>query len=310
VTDRLRIDCTAEPDPPLEDRFELRGTVTAPAAVHAVRSGAGRQADLGTATRVGDGLWRRPLAVVSYLTDPGFPQVPLVIDTAAGAGEVVVTCRSPDPAPFRPVLSSGLTFPRRVCIVASGPSAAATHLAIPPDFHVIALNKAVLLPGLRVDAWMMNQLTSDSLPYYAAASRAFPTGPRIFRLATAVAARAEHVGRGDCHWFLARQAPEEQLDADRDRPAGTCIRSGGTVTGCALQLAFALGANDILLCGVDMHGDRYFDGSRNDRDPKAGTWKHVRTLDRLIGQLRRDHGVTVRALGETALNVPRWRPDA
>lgn len=306
---RVVVECVAVPDPPLEDRFELVGTVTAAAAILGVRTQAGRKATLGPAQRQAGGGDRRALRLVTYLTDTDFPRVPLVIETAAGNHEAVAHCRPPDAAPFSPVLESGLRFPSRVCIVASGPTAATTHRAIPSDVHVIAVNKGVLLPGLRVDTWMMNQLTSDSLPYYAAASRAFPAGRRIFRLATAVATRAEHADRNDCHWFLARQAPEEELDADHDRPVGTCIRSGGTVTGCALQLAFILGARDILLCGVDMRGDRYFDGTRNDRDPKAGDWRHIRVLDRLIGQLRRDHGVTIRTLGETALDVPRFTAD-
>ena len=309
MADRVVIECAAVPDPPLEDRFELMGTVTAAAAVRSVRTRAGRVATLGPAQRISGGRERRALRLVSYLTDAEFPRVPLVIETAAGADEAVVHCRPADAAPFGPVLDAGLRFPSRVCIVASGPTAASTHRAIPADFHVVAVNKGVLLPGLRVDTWMMNQLTSDSLAYYASASQAFPAGRRIFRLATAVATRAEHAGRSDCHWFVAHQAAEEQLDPDHDRPVGTCIRSGGTVTGCALQLAFMLGARDMRLCGVDMRGDRYFDGTRNDRDPKAGDWQHVRVLDRLIAQLRRDHGVTIRTLGETALGVPRFKAD-
>ena len=305
---RVRIECTVVPDPPVEDRFELHGMVIAPAAIHAVSSRQGREADLGSASRGADGFWRRSMRLVSYQADPGFPLVSVIVRTADGEQWCTVSVQPSDPSPFRPVLTSGLALPRRVCIVASGPTAAMTHRHIPHDFLILAVNKAVLLPGLRADVWMMNQLTSDSISYYRTASQAFHAGTRIFRLSTALATREEHAGRTDCHWFLAQQAPEQELHPDRDQPLGPCVRSGGTVTGCAIQVAVALGAREILLCGADMRGDRYFDGSRNDRDPKSGAWRHVRTLDRLIAHLCRDGTVTMTALGETALDVPRWNP--
>ena len=45
---------------------------------------------------------------------------------------------------------------------------------------------------------------------------------------------------------------------------------GGTVTGCALQLAYNLGATTILLCGADMSGDDYWDGTANPQLFKRG----------------------------------------
>lgn len=303
------------PDPPAEDRFTLAGHVVARATVLHVDIEGGSRAVLGplaqsTAPSTPQG--ERPLVTSftsdAYQSSAAFPEISLRIRTEAGTSLRTVRCTPPDPAPFKPVFDAGLTLPATVCIVGSGPSAAHAAGRRPAGAFTIALNKALLLPGLRPDLWLMNQLTSDSVTYYHAAAAAQPHVPRLFRLSTALATAAAHTGRDDCFWFLARQSSGEELRADRDLPPGRLVRSGGTVAGCALQIAFELGAREILLCGIDMHGSRYWDGTTNARDPKPGAWRHAATVDRLIAHLSAHYGGVVRTLGDTALQTPSRFP--
>lgn len=307
----VAVEAHTVPDPPAEDRFTLAGHVVARATVLHVDIEAGSSAVLSpTAQSTPQGVLPlvTPFTADAYQSSAAFPQVSLRIRTEVGTSLRTVRCTPPDPAPFKPVFDAGLTLPATVCIVGSGPSAARAAASRPAGAFTIALNKAVLVPGLSPDLWLMNQLTSDSITYYHAAAAAQPRVPRLFRLSTALATAADHAGRDDCFWFLARQAPDEELRADRDLPPGRLVRSGGTVAGCALQIAFALGAREILLCGVDMHGSSYWDGTANSRDPKPGTWRHAATLDRLIAHLSTHYGGVVRTLGDTVLQTPRRSP--
>jgi hypothetical protein len=312
VSGIVTLSTRTDPDPPAEDRFLLVGRVVATSAVLGIEIEHAGAADVRPAAdpadRTGDAQ-AYEFTAPAYQSLPGFPRLSLRITTAAGAITHEVRCPVPDPVPFKPVFESGLTLPRTVCIMGSGPGAAEAATRRPPGVFTIALNKAVLLPGLAADIWLMNQLTSDSLAYYHEAAAAHPRIPRLFRLGTALATAAAYAGRDDCSWFLARQAPGEELRADRDLPTGRLVRAGATVAGCALQIAFAVGAKEILLGGIDMRGDVYWDGTKNPRDPKQGDWKHVSILDRLITHLCTSHGGMVWTLGDTALKAPRrWLP--
>lgn len=308
----LAVEARAVPDPPDEDRFDLVGHVVARSTVLGLEIDHGGAASVQPLESHADDRGSRPtfgFTAEAYQTAPGFPVVSLRILTEAGTSRHTVHCTPPDPKDFKPVFEAGLVLPQGVCIVGSGPSAVQAMARRPTGMFTIALNKAVLLPGLRPDLWLMNQLTSDSLGYYREAAAAHPQVPRLFRLSTALATAQEHTGRDDCFWFLARQSPTEELRADGDLPPGPLVRSGGTVAGCALQIAFALGAREILLGGIDMHGDTYWDGTTNPRDPKPGVWRHAAILDRLIAHLCRSYGGEVLTLGDTALRSPtRWPP--
>jgi hypothetical protein len=310
VSGVVSITVRTDPDPPAEDRFLLVGEVVATTAVLGVGIDHCSDADVEPARPVGtaSGHLAYGFTATAYQSLAGFPRLTLRVRTASGSTLHEIGCTRPDPAPFRPVFESGLTLPRTVCIVGSGPSALQAIARRPAGVFTVALNKAVLIPGLGPDLWLMNQLTSDSLGYYRAAAAAHPHVPRLFRLGTALATAAEHAGRNDCTWFLARQAPDEELRDDRDLPPGRLVRSGGTVAGCALQIAFALGAREILLGGVDMRAAGYWDGTTNPRDPKTGDWRHVAILDRLITHLCGHYGGTVTTLGDTALRSPSRLP--
>lgn len=199
------------------------------------------------------------------------------------------------------VLASGVRLPERVCVVAPGPNGREAHCRIPPGACVIAVSKAVLIPEVKADLWMMTHSHQD---WYAAADAAF-TGMRVYSYQAARAARPSLAQRPGCYGF---RLVQDQLHPRLMKPIDGMIRRGGTVTGCAIQLAYNLGAREILLCGVDMSGDGYFDGSLNPERVHGDTWLAAARLNVMIRWLREAKGVAVATLSPTRLEVPAYAP--
>ena len=85
---------------------------------------------------------------------------------------------------------------------------------------------------------------------------------------------------------------------------GVLRRGAGTV-GCALQLAQQLGAVRCVLCGVDMQGVEYYDGTINETKQSInpdGTWTQVAMLQRVVDEVKRQ-GCDVVSMSETLLKV-------
>ena len=96
------------------------------------------------------------------------------------------------------------------------------------------------------------------------------------------------------------------------RPVYGALRGGASIGAQAVQLAYWLKANRIILCGIDMKGDTYFDGTENKvkhmfmgcKVLKDGTSRHMPLFNGLCRWLI-DAGVEVASLSETELDVPR-----
>ncbi len=282
---------------PLEDEFEVNGLLRCPEPVQEVRIAGAWPAELRCEAlddESGHTYRSRGKYYQSCLIDK---QLRLEIQLQSGSRcSLEAKVMAPDPSPFRDIFSSGFRFPDKVCLIAAGPSAKAGVERIPDGYARLAVNKAVLIPGANPTYWVMNQLTANSLTYFAEAESRFE-GVRIFRLPTAWA-RRDHVdprNRDRCFWFLARQSPAQSITSEFCPPLAACVRSGATVAGCALQMLAHLGAREILLCGLDMSGGTYWDGSTNIEDRQAGRWRQRDALERLIEVMASD-GVTVRHL--------------
>ncbi len=78
------------------------------------------------------------------------------------------------------------------------------------------------------------------------------------------------------------------------------LLNGATVAGVALQIAYHLGAKEIELCGIDMGGDTYFDGS-----PTQGhhTWDTFTTRMNSFIRVVKHNGCDVYSSSDTALDV-------
>ena len=204
------------------------------------------------------------------------------------------------PAPFVDVIESGLRLPRKVCIVAPGPNGRGHHERIPADFQVVAASKAVLIPGLRPAIWIM---THSDQPWFAEANRCFQ-GVRLFSYDAALHAASALEGTPDCYYFV---PPHDSfLEPGRRHLQDGVIRYGGTVSACAIQFASIFGAAEILLCGVDLSGDRYFDGTVNANANHGDTWPAVKRLQPLLKHLMDDKGLSIATLSPTRLELPAY----
>lgn len=199
------------------------------------------------------------------------------------------------------IFDSGFRLPRKVCIVAPGPMGLGHYESIPDEFLVIAVSKAVLIPGLPTAVWMMNHVTQ---PWYETASASF-RGTRVFMhdAVEAIPSRLQAIKGADWYSFV---PPEEPLGLDEFMSIEGCIRIGATVSACALQLAYNFGAREILLCGVDMSGDAYFDGTSNPSPNHGDTWPATTRLNRLVGWLRSHKGLRIHSVSPTRIDVPDY----
>ncbi len=203
--------------------------------------------------------------------------------------------------PLPDVFGAGLRFPETVCILAPGPNGRGCYGRIPPHAYVIAVAKAALIPGVRADLWMM---THGDQPWYPEADRAFH-GTRVYSREAALDARPSPLGRPRCYSFEMHQDP---LEPDALRPVDGLVRLGGTISGCAVQLAYNLGAREILFCGVDMAGNSYWDGSTNVQPTHGETWQAAANLSFLIRWMREVKGLRFATLAATRLDVPLLEP--
>lgn len=203
---------------------------------------------------------------------------------------------------FTNIFDADLRLPRRVCIVAPGPNGGAHYADIPADCAVIAVSKAVLIPEIEPDLWMMNHAHQD---WFDAANDRFG-GVRVFSTDALGEAADRLAALPEGYYY---QPPDELLSEEAVRlPVEGVIRYGATVSACAVQLAYNLGAQEILLCGVDFSGDGYFDGSLNVHPNHGDTWPAVRRLTPLLRWLEAERGLTIATLSPTQLDLPVWKP--
>jgi hypothetical protein len=199
------------------------------------------------------------------------------------------------------IFASNFQLPSKVCVVAPGPNGKDYYNSIPSDFCVIAVAKAILIPEVHADIWMM---THSHQAWYPEADAAF-SGVRIYSYDAAMRVLPSLAGKKDCYYF---KPHPELLDPHGVRSVEGVIRYGGTIVGNAIQLAYNFGAADILLCGADMSGDGYWDGTLNQEREHGQVWDAVSYLNPLLEWLRSEKGINISTLSPTKLCVPRRSP--
>ncbi|HYK01026.1 MAG TPA: hypothetical protein VE974_04670 [Thermoanaerobaculia bacterium] len=200
---------------------------------------------------------------------------------------------------FVPLFGSDFRLPERVCIVAPGPNGHGHYDAIPVDCHVIAVSKAVLIPGLRAGVWLMNHTQQD---WFAEADARFD-GVCVFG-SRAVEEAPTLTPKKACYVY---DCAGEPLHEERVHPVDGFIRMGASVSACAVQLAYNFGARELVLCGVDMSGDAYFDGTQNVHPSHGDPWPAAARLDRLLRWMRDERGIAISTVTPTRLSVPERR---
>jgi hypothetical protein len=217
---------------------------------------------------------------------------------------------------FPDICGSDFRARNKVCIVAPGPNGRDFYKNIPRDYQVCAVSKAVLIDDINPEVWVSNQLARD---WCMSADREFK-GVRIFNESAVrvaidgiLSVRGVISGRilrywKNCYSYQARLPEEDRLDVSTIKPINPgMIRGFGSVSGCALQIAYLCGARDILLSGVDISGDHYWDGS-NTTPPEGEThganWWFIPRVNNLIKWLTDSASVRVRTLSPTKLDIP------
>jgi len=197
---------------------------------------------------------------------------------------------------------SSFRLPPRVCILAPGLRGQEHYHRIPGDAFVIAVNRAVLIPEVRADLWMINHSEPD---WYASGDKAY-RGPRLYNHEAAM--NAQPPLAQDPSPYLYYTPPQQKLSASGlHLLEDGIIRHGGTIVASALQLCYHFGAREVMLCGVDMSGNQYWDGAQNPDSRfwhmHGDVWLAVELLNPLIQYLRQ-RGLEITALSPTRLDVP------
>jgi hypothetical protein len=204
---------------------------------------------------------------------------------------------------FRDIFKSNFRLRSNVCVLAPGPNGRDYYRDIPADFQVVAVSKAALVREVKADVWMMNHVEQE---WFREANEKFE-GVRVFKYDAALKVQEELANVSDCYYF---KPPDSALEANVPFPVEGFIRVGATVSACAIQLAYNFGAHEILLCGVDMSGDAYFDNTVNIHPNHGETWSAAQRLDPLIKWMVQERGLRISTLSPTKLSVPRYEPQS
>jgi len=203
------------------------------------------------------------------------------------------------PVKYKPKITdihnAGLKMPDTVYILGSGINGRQHYADIPASAYVVAVNKAVTIKGeFKVSAWVVLDPAVIKSDWYSSASKAFG-GIRIFS-----SDPAELLDDPAKHFKFALASPcRGKWEPD---PVG--LRVGGTVGSAALEIAALCGAKHVILCGFDLSGDKYFDGTIVKDDRHADVWAARDIFDNTIAYYQ-GRGIEIETLSETKLTRPK-----
>ena len=211
------------------------------------------------------------------------------------------------------IFDTDFRLPSKVCILAPGPNGKTHYADIPDDYTVLAVNKAVLIDAVEADAWLMN--LADQA-WFEAANAVFE-GVRVFwreepdspDYNPAVEKRLSAAYTQNTYYFRIQRPglDENTMPLFSITDMDHAILSGGTVSGAALQLAYHFDVREVLLCGVDMSGTTYWDGTVSEMEQWHGdVWHSAKAVDFLIKEVLSKKGIIVTTLSPTRLDVPYW----
>lgn len=187
-------------------------------------------------------------------------------------------------------------MPDTVYVLGSGPNGRNHYHEIPPDAYVIALNQAVLIESVpEPSLWMVVDWRCLSRAWW---SDAMKKGvPRVFGRELACLFGCDYSFKA--YPSLEVWHPRHQ----RYCPIDSALRVGATVAGCAIQAAYHAGCRRVVLCGIDMFGHLYFDGTVSFEERRNKTWPgELEAMNQLVAGLKR-RGMDVTSLSETSIEL-------
>lgn len=239
-----------------------------------------------------------------------------------------------------------LELTERIYVVAPGPNGAAYWDQIGDDSFVIIVNKACEISLKRRDIWLVSDphidnLIQNNLPWfnegiescasigcfdYGSLSTNFIVNREDFSDNPVMTRLCERYSNGPAMRVTMQDLLPEikyshqwgpEMEEGSVAPIPRLLRGGANISGRAAQLAYQLGAKEIILCGVDLTGLTYYDGKDTGMPGRRGdTWdKEVAIFQELCEWLKGE-GIRVASLSETALDVEietvqsreLWRP--
>ena len=196
---------------------------------------------------------------------------------------------------------SDIRFPQVLYIVGPGPQGKVFYKNIPKNAFVIALNKAVMIPHLSVDVWIINHTHQD----WFDEAWANYSGIRILR--HQALHEDQRTFSGPEHWYY--YLTPEDIDITKLHRIEQRLQYGGTVAASALQIAYHFGCRKVILCGIDMSGNGYWDGTINHgamlQNKQDESWRALKVLNPLIQYLVQQKGMRITSMSPTYLEIPK-----
>ncbi len=176
-------------------------------------------------------------------------------------------------------------------IIAPGPNLIGCKHVVDESMFTIACNMGVQV-AVSDSLWLVTDANAEKCNWFYVGLEGMSdrTGPRCFPTDSLIKYNPE---------YTMHVAPCFPPKYDQRLLPGV-ILNGATIAGMALQIAFYLGAKTIELCGVDMDGDCYYDGTEATGHPN---WDDFRTRMNNFIKVVQHQGVEIYSRTETTLDI-------
>ena len=190
------------------------------------------------------------------------------------------------------ILNANVPVTDDIYVVSPGPNGKEHYDKIDNDAFIIVTNKAIEIP-LKADLWISCE-----------------PGVKLTEWFNNAVEDNKHIG---CFWshYLYKDYPDipytyefgPPLRPDSAECIPSVLRSRATISAQAVQLAYLLGAKRIIMCGIDIMGNKYFDATCAGENRPEKNWRWVLPLFNPMIEWIEAQGVKVVTLSETALDV-------
>jgi len=204
-------------------------------------------------------------------------------------------------------LKFNLNLPKAVYILAPGWNGRDSYKRIPADAFVIAVNKAVTIPGVHKHIWMAEDMgLVQAHPWFVKLANKLisENNPLLEPSPTPVFGEGKPTEMFPNVLYSYPSGPSMSM-RPKYQINPNYLRGGCSIASKALQLAVIKGVKRVVLVGVDMHGRKYFDGTETASTMiKGDKWWCIDKFNAVIDNVKRRHGVSVVSLSPTALKIP------
>lgn len=213
------------------------------------------------------------------------------------------------------ILQSGFMPGHTIYILAPGPKGKPYWSEIPDNAFVIAVNQAIEIPNVNKSIWLCADKTLPEKKWFKKnlielLEACNPLNDVILPTPVILDALIQLILN---EGVLLDSYPETSYFFKQGRTlaksTSECetgvLRGGATISSQAVQLAFLLKVKHIILCGVDMEGHYYYDGTKTDnvQMPRGEEkWLARQWFKALIIWIRKQ-GIEITSLSPTALEL-------